>query len=211
MRKVLVFAILSLFMAGSISAQPKNSDKALWKSAKKMAKEFASDGWKVDGSRTLEELIFIHRQKLLNEDNQELVGNVIGNTSARTVNQGQQWAATNASILYAKKAKQMVAGRITAEIGAQANQTSSVDSFYDAYESRVIKEINGELKKSFSLYREKKDGGIDYKAFYIVNEESASNARIRAMELALKESEFSRLNAERISEFVREAFTIELE
>lgn len=209
MKKLFILMILCLFAAGSTGAQPKDSDKSLWRSAKKKAKELASDGWKVDGSRTLEELLFRHYQKLSNEENQELIGNVIGNTSVKTLNQGQQWAATNASISYAKQAKQMVAGRITAEVGAGAEQSPSVDGFYEGYESRVAKEISGELKKSFSLYKEKKDGGIDYKAFYIVNEEAASNARIRAMELSMKESDFARQNAEKISEFVRKGFQIE--
>lgn len=123
---------------------------------KKKAKELASDGWKVDGSRTLEELLFRHYQKLSNEENQELIGNVIGNTSVKTLNQGQQWAATNASISYAKQAKQMVAGRITAEVGAGAEQSPSVDGFYEGYESRVAKEISGELKKVFPYTKRKK-------------------------------------------------------
>lgn len=209
MKRIIAFVLCGLLMCGYISAQPNNSDKALWKSAKKKAKELVSEGWKVDGSRTLEELLFRHYQKLSNEENQELIGNVVGNTSVKTLNQGQQWSATNASISYAKQARQMVAGRITAEDGAGVGQSPSVDAFYEGYESRVAKEISGELKKSFSLYREKKDGCIDYKAFYIVNEEAASNARIRAMELAMKESEFARQNAEKISEFVREAFEME--
>jgi outer membrane cobalamin receptor len=87
----------------------------------------------------------------------------------------------------------------------------SADSFYDAYESSVKKTINGELKKSYSVYREKANGTIDYKAVYVVNEENATKARIRAMQLAMQESEYARQNAEKISEFVREAFPIENE
>lgn len=209
MKKLFVLAFLGLFAASAICAQPKSTDKSRWKSAKKMAKELTSDGWRIDGSRSMEELLYLHYQKLADEANQELIGNVIGNTSVKTLNQGQQWAATNAGISYAKQARQMVAGRITAEVGAGVAQGPSVDDFYEGYESRVTKEINGELKKSFSVYREKRDGGIDYKAFYLINEEAASAARIRAMEMALKESEFARQNAEKISDFVRLGFQIE--
>lgn len=209
MKKVFVYVVLGIFAIGTASAQPKSTDKSRWKSAKKLAKELVADGWKVDGSRPLEEMIFLHYQKLADENNQELIGNVIGNTSVKTLNQGSQWAATNASISYAKQAGQMVRGRIAAEVGAGVENSPSVDSFYEGYESLVAKEINGELKKSFSVYREKRDGGIDYKAFYIVNEEAASDARIRAMERQMKESEFARKNAEKISEFVRQGFQIE--
>ena len=192
-----------------VSAQPKNSDKNLWKTAKKTAKALTSEGWKVDGSMPLENLLFNHYKKLIDENNQELIGNVIGNTSVQTLNQGQQWANTMVCVSYAKQAGQTVRGRLASEVGAGVNGGPSADSFYEGYESKVEKEIRGELKRSFSLYREKKEGGIDYRAYYIVNEENAHKARIRAMEMAMKESEFARANAERISAFVREAFDIE--
>jgi hypothetical protein len=191
-------------------AQPKENDKTLWKMAKKEAKKLEKEGWKVDGSMPLENLLYKHYQKLTDENNQELIANVVGNTTVKTLNQGQQWAATMASVSYAKQAGQLVRGRIAAEVGAGTENMPSADSFYEGYESTVEKEIKGELKKSFSLYREKSNG-IDYKAFYVVNEENASKARIRAMQLAMQESEFARQNAEKISEFVKEAFPIENE
>lgn len=209
MKRLLFWLFLGIFVAGTVSAQPRNTDRSRWKSAKKMAKELVAEGWKVDGSRALEDLIFEHYQKLTDENNQELVANVVGQTSVKILNQAAQWAATNASISYAKQARQMVAGRITAEFGAGVAESPSVDNFYEGYESRVAKELNGELKKSFSVYREKKEGGIDYRAFYLVNEEAASSARMRALERMKAESEFLRENAEKISEFVREGFPIE--
>lgn len=203
--------LAGVMFAGAASAQPKTSDKALWKSAQKMAKTMAKEGWKIDGSRTLEEMIFGHYQKLTDENNQELIANVIGNTSVKTMNQAQQWAQINASTSYAKQAKMMVVGRITNETGAGIEGAPSVDNFYEGYESQVVTEIKGELKKSFAVYREKENGGIDYRVFYLINEASASQARIRAMERAMMESEFARANAERISAFVRDGFAIDNE
>ena len=203
--------LAGVMFAGAATAQPKTSDKAMWKSARKMAKTLADEGWKIDGSRSMEEMLYNHYQKLNDENNQELIANVIGNTSVKTMNQGQQWAQINAATTYAKQAKMMVVGRITNETGAGIEGAPSVDSFYEGYESQVVTEIKGELKKSFSLYREKENGGIDYKAFYLLNEASASQARIRAMERAMLESEFARANAARISEFVRNGFSIENE
>lgn len=202
--------LAGVMFAGAASAQPKSTDKALWKSAQKMAKTMTKEGWKIDGSRSLEEMIYNHYQKLTDENNQELIANIIGNTSVRTMNQAQQWAQINASTSYAKQAKMMVVGRITNETGAGIEGAPSVDNFYEGYESQVVTEIKGELKKSFAVYREK-DGGFDYRVFYLINEASASQARIRAMQRAMMESEFARANAERISEFVRNGFTIENE
>ena len=208
MKKLVSLIVLVALCFAAAVAQPKSNDKTLWKTAKKEAKKLEKDGWKVDGSMPLENVLYNHYQKLSDENNQELIANVLGNTSVKTLNQGQQWAATMATISYAKQAGQTVRGRIAAEVGAGTEDMPSADSFYEGYESQVEKQIKGELKKSFSLYREKSNGTIDYKAYYVVNEENASKARIRAMELALKESEVAQANAERISKFVREGFEV---
>ena len=203
MKKIIFVAVVAMLAFASASAQPKKTEKVLWKNAKKTAQELRQEGWKVDGSMPLEGLLFNHYQKLLDSNTQELIGNVIGNTSVTTVNQGQQWAATMACISYSKTAGQTVRGRLVSEVGAGLAGSPSADSFYEGYESKVEKEIRGELKRSFSLFREKKEGGIDYKVFYTVNEENAHKARIRAMQMIAAESEFARANAEKISAFVR--------
>jgi hypothetical protein len=211
MKKIISILMLLMMFVTTAVAQPKENDKYLWKLAKKEAKKLEKDGWVADGSLPLENLIYKHLQKLQDENNQELIANVVGSTNVKTLNQGQQWAATIASVSYAKQAGQVVRGRNAAEVGAGTEDMPSADSFYDAYESSVKKTINGELKKSYSVYREKANGTIDYKAVYVVNEENATKARIRAMQLAMQESEYARQNAEKISEFVREAFPIENE
>lgn len=211
MKRLFVLTLLGLFTCGVVFAQPKNNDKSLWKSAKKKAKELTAEGWKIDDSRTLEEVMFLHYQKLRNEENQELVANVIGNTSVEVLNQGQQFAANIAAISYAKQAGMNLKGRGVVGTGAGTKGTPSMDRFFEGYEFRVQKEIKGELKRSVSLYREKRKEGIDCKIFYIINEAAASKARIRAMEQARKEAEFAIEDAERISEFVREGFKVESE
>ncbi len=209
MKKIIALALLGMLFVTAAVAQPKSNDKGLWKTAKKEAKALKKEGWKTDSSLPLENILFKHYQKLMEDGNQELVANVVGNTNVKTMNQGQQWAATMASVSYAKQAGQTVKGRLASEVGAGLENQPSQDSFYEAYESTVEKEIKGELKKSFALYKEKEGGGIDYRAYYIVNEDDAHKARVRAMERAMQESEFARANAERISEFVRDGFPIE--
>ena len=206
MKKIISLLLLSFLVLTTATAQPKNSDKGLWKTAKKQAKILKGEGWKVDDSMPLENLLFNHYKKLSDSNNQQLIGNVMGNTSVQTLNQAQQWASTMACISYAKQAGQLVRGRLASEVGAGVNGGPSADSFYEGYESKVEKELQGEIKRSFSLYREKRNGGIDYKAYYIVNEEDAHKARLRAMQMAMEESEFARANAERISKYVNEAF-----
>ena len=189
----------------SVMAQPRTDDKSLWKDAKAKAKKETKAGWMIDGSKTLETALFEHYKKLLGEGRYEIVGNVVGTTTVKTVNQGQQWATTNAAISYSKQAGMMVRGRINAESSAGV-EDPSIDRFIEGYEALVQKEIRGELIKSFGMYREKKDGTLDYKAYFVISEDAANKARERAFEKLKKESDFARDRADEISKFVREGF-----
>jgi hypothetical protein len=208
MKKLISLVMLLVMIVSTAVTQPNDGNKNLWKTAKKEAKKLEKEGWKSDGSLPLENLLYKHYQKLTDENNQELVANVVGNTSVKTLNQGQQWAANIASVTYAKQAGETVRARSGGETSAGTGMPSS-ESFYQAYESKVEKEIKGELKRSFSVYMEKSGGNLDVRVYYIINEDNASKARMRAMELAMQESELARKNAERISQFVQEAFKVE--
>lgn len=200
--KKLLTLLVGILLVSTVSAQP-NMEKQLWKDAKKKAKELTAEGWIVDSSMSLENILFNHYKKISTDGTSELVGNVIGNTSVVTVNQGQQWATTSACISYAKESSMSLKGRLVAEVGAGVAGSPSADSFYEGYESSLSKELAGEVKKSFGIYKNKKDGTIDYIGYFVVNEENAHKARMKAMEAAMIESEFARSNAERIAEFVR--------
>ncbi len=205
--KKLLLLVMALFVASvAVVAQPKTSEKALWKQAKKQAKTMAKEGWKVDGSQPMENCLYNHLVKLSDPNYQEVVATVSGSTTVKTVNQGKQWARNMANQSYAKDASTVVKGRITGESGAGIDGAPSVDNFYEAYEALVYKAIQGELKMSFGIYRETEDGKIEYIGYYIVNEDEASKARIHAMQNAMKESEFARKHAEEIGKFVQAGF-----
>lgn len=199
---------LFIALAAVTAAPPKNDENSIWKRSKKQAKELAKEGWKVDGTRTLEEsLYYFHLEEQKDPNNQGYTERIQGTTSAKTINQAKQWAHNNAAISYAKRAGQFLRGRITAEISAGI-ENPSLDNFYEAYESLVQKLIQNELHMYFGLYREKSDKTIEYQAWYIINEEQASKARIRAMENLQKESEFAREHAKALADFVHEGFPL---
>lgn len=206
MKKLLTVAMALIVAFGAVNAA--SQDKKAMKYAKKQAKQEQKAGWKVDGVLTLEEVFYKYRLLLEQEGNAPLTGIVAGQNTTKTVNQAKQWAITNAAITYAKEAGMDLRGRIAAGVNAGAGDIApSDDSFFEAYEALVSKEIKGELKMNFGLYRET-DHGIEYKAFYIVNEDKASQARVRALENLKKENEYARLHAERLADFVREGFEL---
>lgn len=190
---------------GAMMAQPKNTESSDWKMAKKRAKTESKAGWLIDGSKTLDVAFYEHYRKTAEAGHYEITGSIVGATSVKTLNQGQQWATTNAAISYSKQAGMFVRGRIDAAASAGI-EDPSIDKFIEGYEALVQKEIRGELIKSFGMYREKKDGTLEYKAFFVISEDAANKARMRALENLKKESEFAREQADQISDFVRQGF-----
>ena len=204
-KKFVTLGVAALVALGTLAGPPKNNEKSAWKYAKKEAKELTAQGWKVDGSQTMEEAFYKHKVKFQADNVDEIIGNVQGAMATKTLNQAQQWGTTNACISYAKQAGMFLRGRIASEIAAGVD-AASLDNLYEGYEALVQKHIQGEIKRSFGIYRETKDGTIEYKSYYVVDEDAASQARMRAMENMLKESEFARKHAEDISKFVQEGF-----
>ena len=119
---------------------------------------------------------------------------------------GQQVAWNNASINYVQQAGSFLRGRIDTDTHAGGGDAGEFSNFYAAYETLLQKEIRGELRPSYTLIRSRADGTYQVMAFFVVNEEAAVNARIRAAELAAKESEVAQQLADRIRKYVKEGF-----
>lgn len=207
MKKIL-FTLLMLAVlnpSGAI-AQNKNLQKALKKEYKSKMKEYKKEGWKIYGSsRSLDVALLTHYDKLAQSDsNYEIVG-IAGSFKSKNV--GVQMATNNACNLYATQAGSHIKGRVVSDMAANADDVSvEFDHFYAAYERLVEKEIRGELKESFSVIHDKGDGTYEMQVYFIVSEDAASKARIRALENMAKESDAAQKYADKVSKFVREGF-----
>lgn len=210
----LVMVIGMLFACPVVNAQnDKDLEKALKKEYKQKKKEFEKEGWKLTAkSRTLDVALLTHYKKLENENVIELVGFA----NALKKNNLVQTARNNAANLYARSAGSYVKGRMVSDMANNANDVSAeFDHFYAAYETLVEKEIKGELRESFSVIREvmkdKKSGQPIYEiqSFFVIDEDAAVAARIRAFENAMRESEAAQKHAKLVSEFIREGFEVE--
>ena len=170
-------------------------------------KRLKKEQWSLLGSsRSLEVALLSHWTELdaLGADGKEIVGI---STRTKSKNIGQQMATNAACINYAQEAGSAVKGRALTDIaGSGVDTDKEFENFYAAYERLVEKEIRGEMKQSFSLIRTNADGTFEVQSFYIISEDAASKARIRAFENATKESEAAQKHADKISEFVRAGF-----
>ncbi len=206
--KTIVLIIMAMFIAiPSSYAQNKALEKALKKEYKTKMKEYSKEGWKIFGtSKSLEVSLLTHYDKLaqLGESGGEIVG-IASNVKSKNV--GHQVCINNACNTYAHTAGSHVKGRIVSDMAQNADDTNmEFDKFYAAYERLVNKEIKGELRESYTIIREVQPGVFEMQTYFIVNEEAAMKARIKAMENAAIETELAQKYATKISEFVKEGF-----
>lgn len=206
-RIILMLMAVLLVAAAPANAQDKALRKALKKEYKQKMKEYNKEGWKIFGSsRSLSVALLTHYKKL--NDGGENVYEIVGVASAfKSKNVGKQMALNNAANEYASQAGAKVKGRIVSDMASDGvDAANEFDHFYGAYERLVDKEIRGELQESFSVIRDKGNGTYEMQTYFIVNEDAATKARIRAYENAAKESEAAQKYADKVSKFIREGF-----
>lgn len=191
-------------------AQSKTSElleKKLKKEYKNKLKELKKQKWEIYGSsKTLDVALLTHYDKLAKggEDAYEVVGTA---TKFKSKNIGHQTAINNACNIYARQAGSHVKGRVVSDMGANSDSIANeFDHFYAAYQSIIEKEIKGEMQESFSIIRPNGDGSYEMQSFFIINEDAALKARVRAFEMAAKESAAAQKYAEKVSNFVKEGF-----
>ena len=210
MRKLLVILLGALLVAPVEFASAQNLSRAIKKEYKAKMKQLKKEKWELYGSsRTLDVTLARYYEEL---DSKENVREIMGNAAkfkSKTV--GHQSAINDACRTYAQQCGSLVKGRITSDLATDGEDVNSeFDHFYAAYERLVEKEIQGELVEKFSLIRESdKDKGdpiYEMQTYFLVDEEAASKARIRAYEQAVKESEAAQKMANKISDFVRAGF-----
>ena len=185
MKKIIVIlmAFCLVLPAAVVAQNSKALSKAQKKEYKLKMKEFKKGGWKLYGSsHSLNVALLTHYENLNKdgEDNYEIMGAC---SKFKSKNIGHQTCINNAANIYAQQAGRQLKGRIVSDIAGNADDPESeFDHFYAAYESLVEKEINGELRESFSVIRDYGDGTFEMQSYFIISESAATRARIRAYE-----------------------------
>lgn len=212
MKRIIMLVMALVLLVPVVNAQNKALEKALKKEYKTKMKQYKKEGWKLfASSRSLDVALLKHYDKLetLGENGYEIVGIC---AKYKSDNVGHQAAINNACNTYARNAGSHVKGRIVSDMASNGDDTDvEFDKFYAAYESLVEKEIKGEMVESYAIYRELGNGEKTMQVYFIINEDAATKARIRAFENALKESEAAQKYAEQVGEFIKEGFKQESE
>ena len=204
--KRLVLMLMAATMMLSVNAQEltKQQAKAVKKEVSKKLKDYKQRGYEIFGSsRTLETVLTKHYTTL--ETKEGKVVEVVGFSQAKSRNLAQAAAQNSAANRYATSASQQVKGRVLADMALDvANQETEFDKFYAAFEGKVQQEIKGELRPSFAVAKQNADGTISVEAYFLVDDDAASRARINAFKNSQTESAIAQKYAQQISNFVNE-------
>lgn len=202
MKKIIMF-VMAAFMLSVVPATAQELSKSEKKALKAKVKEFNKEGWKIFGSTsTIDLALEKHMLKLHSEDAIEVPGIA---SSFKSKNVGKQMALNSAMTNYASMMDSEIKGKVVSDMQGDGEfSETEFEKFYAAFKRSVQTTIKDEMKESFSVIRDKGNGTSEMQTFFIVDKHAASQARVRALEQAGKESVAAQLYAKVVQKFIEE-------
>ena len=202
MKKIIMF-LMAAFMLSVIPATAQELSKSEKKSMKAKVKEYKKQGWQIFGStNTIDLALEKHMSKMQSEDAIEVPGTA---SSFKSKNVGKQMALNSAMTYYASMMDSEIKGKVVSDMQGDGEfSETEFEKFYAAFKRSVQTTIKDELKESFSIIRDKGNGTSEMQTFFIVDKHAASQARVRALEQAGKESVAAQLYAKVVQKFIEE-------
>ena len=195
--------LMAAFMLSVVPATAQELSKSEKKALKAKVKEFNKEGWKIFGSTsTIDLALEKHMLKLHSEDAIEVPSTA---SSFKSKNVGKQMALNSAMTYYASMMDSEIKGKVVSDMQGDGEfSETEFEKFYAAFKRSVQTTIKDELKESFSIIRDKGNGTSEMQTFFIVDKHAASQARVRALEQAGKESVAAQLYAKVVQKFIEE-------
>lgn len=195
--------VMAAFMLSVVPATAQELSKSEKKALKAKVKEFNKEGWKIFGSTsTIDLALEKHMLKLHSEDAIEVPGIA---SSFKSKNVGKQMALNSAMTNYASMMDSEIKGKVVSDMQGDGEfSETEFEKFYAAFKRSVQTTIKDEMKESFSVIRDKGNGTSEMQTFFIVDKHAASQARVRALEQAGKESVAAQLYAKVVQKFIEE-------
>ena len=195
--------LMAAFMLSVVPATAQELSKSEKKALNAKVKEFKKEGWKIFGSTsTIDLALEKHMIKLQSEDAIEVPGIA---SSFKSKNVGKQMALNSAMTNYASMMDSEIKGKVVSDMQGDGEfSETEFEKFYAAFKRSVQTTIKDEMKESFSVIRDKGNGTSEMQTFFIVDKHAASQARVRALEQAGKESVAAQLYAKVVQKFIQE-------
>lgn len=188
MKKIFVMTLLFVFgMSVSTFAQSKEYQKqqaqygkTAEKMAKKKAKELKKEKWQTSGATALETMLanyYMQTEEACGGDKRGMEHTV---TDAKTISMAEKRLLLQAQSAYAQEMESVLGATITEQDSATG--TDELQTYIANVAAKVKGEFNGDVKRSFLLYRQNPDGkSFTVRAFFVIDENSG---RLRAKRIA---------------------------
>lgn len=190
MKKILILALTMIFGMTSVASaqskqyvkeQTKNEKKAR-ELAKKKVKELKKGKWETSGATDLETILvnyYLETEPLCGGDKRGIEHTI---TDAKTLAMGEKRLMLDAQSLYAEEIRTMLAQTITGQDSATGSDELS--TYINSIAAKSQNEFNGDITRSFLLYRTNPDGKtVSVRGYYIIDD---ANGLARARNIANK-------------------------
>ena len=199
MKRTVILLVAALVALAPAGAQSRSELRAAKKDAAAAAKTLKRDGYKpieLGDVQTRLEKYFLKTYAGCTQ--------VIGVAeNCISTNLGQVTALANAANQYAIMAGGDIRGRLTSSITNLNGQ--QMDNLVSSFERLVEKEIRGELIPYVTAVRERR-GAFSVRAYCIIDEDAAAQARRRALMTALDEQKLAEQYGSMVSDWIDEGF-----
>ena len=183
-------------------------EKVAKKEVRKKIREYKKAHREIYGtSHSMEKTLLDHYIALEEDGVIEIVSDAV--SAIRNIARSK--LSMRASELYVHQAQLTLKGRVIDEMSSLLNEKEfkEFENFYAAYEANLQKEIYSELRYSYSTIRETTIHGkkvFEFLGFFLLGDEQAHKASLRAYEYAAKESALRQEHAQKVSEFINEFY-----
>jgi len=181
------------------------ADQARRKQFKTKADELSKEGWKAEGTRTIEVALLDHYKK--DPDGNKSHTPIVNNN--KTINLGKRSALTQAQNYYAQRATNHVKGTVGEVLLNNGVPQTDIDKVLAKYGGIVDKKVGELLVESYTLVRERGNFVDVQTAFIIVEQDKASQMRIDAMKQSMLETKIVGMELEEILKAVGHTLPIE--
>ena len=175
MKKILVLVVALVFgMTAVASAQSKEYKKTQAKNekvakdlAKKKVKEFKKGKWESSGAET---------EPTCGGENRGIEHSV---SDAETISMAEKRLLLDAQSSYAQEVRTMLAQTLTGQDSATGSD--ELNTYIGSVAAKSQNEFNGDVKRSFLIYRTNPDGKtLTVRAFYVIDEANGL-ARVKSL------------------------------
>lgn len=169
--------------------EQKRYTKEAEKLAKKRAKELKKEKWVFNGANTLENALvnyYLETEPSCGGDKEARSYDI---NNAKSIPLGEKRLLTNAQTEYIQEIKTAINGSI-ADHNAQTND-EQLEAYVSDVEARIAGELKGDVKRSFTIYKQNKNGSFLVRGFFIIDANSSARKLDRYADQLQKDEEIA--------------------